>query len=203
MLTKKLRKILDDSKGERELCKFLKENPFVLTTSLNYMGNPRWVIAEFPLGNDYRADFVVMVPFSGGFDIRLIEIEPPNCKIFNKDGSFTKRVNKAFEQVKSWDTYIEKNKQQFLKDIEKYGQEKDLIQSHSGPITCTAGFRIQHPTMAIHSYFDIIIGRRVTLNETDLEKKAEFAKKNIASLITSDRLLEGAKIIDKNPEVYR
>lgn len=127
MLTKKLRKILDDSKGERELCKFLKENPSVLITSLNYMGNPRWVIAEFPLGNDYRADFVVMVPFSGGFDIRLIEIEPPDSKIFNKNGTLARRANKALEQVNSWRTFIEKNKREFLEDIEKYGQKNDLI----------------------------------------------------------------------------
>lgn len=202
MLTKKLRKILNDSKGERELCKFLKENPSVLITSLNYTGNPSRVIAEFPLGNDYRVDFVVLAPFSGGFEIRLIEIEPPKSKIFNKNGSLTKRANKAFEQVKSWHTFIKKNRPQFLKDIERYGQENDLIQSHSKPMTCTAGFRIQHPTMAIYPKFDIIIGRLELLNETDLEKKAEFGMENIASLITSDRLLKGTKKIDEYPEVY-
>lgn len=93
---------------------------------------------------------------------------------------------------------------EFLEDIEKYGQENDLIRSHSGPITCTAGFRIQHHAMAIYRKFDIIIGRReeLKLNEIDLEKKAEFGRKNIASLITSDRLLEGTKKIDAHPEVY-
>ena len=203
MLTEKLLEILDHSKGERELCRFLKYNPFVLTTSLSYLGRPRRVIAEFPLGNDYKADFVVLAPYSGAFEIRLIEIEPPESKIFNKDGTLARRANKALEQVNSWRTYIEKNKQQFLRDIEKYAQTKDLIQSHSEPITCTAGSSIHDPSMWIYPKFDIIIGRRKTLDKIDLERKAGFGKNGDVSIITSDRLLQGTEIIDEHPEVYR
>ena len=202
MLTEKLLKILDHSTGERDLCKFLKENPFVLLKSLNHSGNPRWVIAEFPFGTDHRADFVVLVPFSGGFEILLIEIEPPNSKIFNLDGRLAKHANKAFEQVKSWDTYIGKNRRHFLKDIKKFAQEKNLIRSHSEPVNCSVGWDIQDFRMSIHHRFNIIIGRRRDLDDPSLERKAEFGKNSNVSIITSDRLLEGTKIIDKYPDVF-
>ena len=203
MLTEKLLEILDHKTGERELCKFLKKNPYVLLRSLNFHGNPNWVIAEFPLGNDYQADFVVLAPYSGAFEIRLIEIEPPESRIFNKDGTLAQRARKGFEQVNSWSTYIEKNRRQFLRDIDKFAREKDLIRSNSEPITCTAGLSIHHPRMWTYTEFDIIIGRRKTLDEISLERKSGFKKNHNVSIITSDRLLKGTEIIDKNPEIYR
>ena len=170
---------------------------------LSYLGRPRRVIAEFPLGNDYKADFVVLASFSGAFEIRMIEIEPPESKIFTKNGTLARRANKALEQVTSWRTYIEKNSRQFRIDIEKYAQTKDLIQPHSEPMTCTAGLSIHNPRIWIIPKFDIIIGRRKTLDKIDLERKAGFGKNGDVSIITSDRLLEGTKIIDEHPEVYQ
>jgi hypothetical protein len=202
MKTDELTQILDTSKGERELCRFIKENPFVLIESLNYFGQPVWVISEFPLGNDHYADFVVLAPYSGAFEIKLIEIEPPSSPIFNKNGTLAKKTNKALEQVNSWKTYIAKNRPQFLRDIEKYGTEKDLIRKHDKPITCTAGWRIHHPKMGIHTSFDIIIGRRRALNEKDMERKAAFQNNNGISLVTCDRLLTGTAKIDASPEIY-
>lgn len=179
----------------------MKENPFVLLKSpLNYTGNPSRVLAEFPLGNDHRADFVVLATYSGAFEIRLIEIKPPESKIFNKNGSLTPPANKALEQVNSWRTFIEKNRQEFLRDIEKYGQKRDLIRPHSEPMTCTAGLRIHDAS--IYLEFDIIIGRRKRLDATGLGRKAEFRKNNNVSIITSDRLLQGTQKIDEHPEVY-
>ena len=122
--------------------------------------------------------------------------------MFNKDGTLAERTNKALEQVNSWKTYIEKNRQQFLRDIEKYGTEKDLIRNHHEPITCTAGWRIHHPKMGIHTSFDIIIGRRDSLSEKDMERKTSFRNNNGVSLITSDRLLTGAAKIDEHPHIY-
>jgi hypothetical protein len=34
---------------------------------------------QFPFGTDHRADFVVLAPLSGGFDVQFIEMEPPNA----------------------------------------------------------------------------------------------------------------------------
>jgi hypothetical protein len=202
MKTEELKKILDTEDGERALCRFIKENPFVLRESLQFMGHPTRVIEEFPMGSDFRADFVVLAPFSGAFEIKLIEIEPPKCPIFNKNGSLAQRANKALEQVNSWNTYIKKNQKQFLRDIERYAQEKDLIRAHSEPMTCSAGWSIHHPRMSLYFSYDIIMGRREKLTDAQLEKKADFKNNNNVSLITCDRLFEGTKKIDLHPEIY-
>ncbi|WPJ95394.1 DUF4263 domain-containing protein [Coraliomargarita algicola] len=202
MKTEELKNILDSEDGERALCRFIKENPFVLRESLQFMGHPTRVVEEFPIGNDYRADFVVLAPFSGAFEIKLIEIEPPSSPFFNKNGSLSQRANKALEQVNSWNTYIKKNQKQFLKDIERYAQEKDLIRDHTEPMTCSAGWSIHHPRMSLYFSYDIIMGRRASLTDAQLEKKADFLNNNNVALVTSDRLFQGTEKIDRNPEIY-
>lgn len=193
--------ILDTSKGERELLNFIKENPFVLTQSLSYLGNPTRVIAEFPLGTEYKADFVVVAPFSGAIEVRLIEIEPPSAPIFNANGTLAQRGNKALEQVNSWKTYISKNRRQYLRDLDWHVTDKDLFGKHSERLTCTAGWEIFHPRICIYESYTMIIGRRSFLDEKHLEKKAEFKKNNEVEIATCDRLLNGAKFIDDNSHI--
>jgi hypothetical protein len=202
MKTKELERILNESDGERSLCAFLSSNPFVLIESLEYFGSPARVIKEFPLGSEYKADFAVIAPFSGGFEIKHIEVEPPSSGFFNKDGSLSARANKALEQVNSWKTYIEKNRQQYLRDLDRLGQEKDLIKEHTEPMTCLSGWRIHHPRISIFDTYTILMGRRETLDEKGMERKAQFRKNNKVSIVSTDRLFIGTVKIDDNPEVY-
>ncbi|CAM3130086.1 Shedu anti-phage system protein SduA domain-containing protein [Rariglobus hedericola] len=202
--TKELLAVLDNNDGERALCEFLVINPYVLLESLRYIGNPTRIIAQFPLGNDFISDFVVIAPFSGAFEIKFIEIEPPKSPFFNQNGSLSQRANKALEQVNSWKTYITKNRPQLLRDLKRYANEKDLIRKHNvdDALTCSAGIEIHHPQIALYFTFDIIMSRRSLLDARDLEKKAEFKNNNDVSLISCDRLLQGAERIDRNPQIY-
>ena len=201
-LSKELETLLTESSGERGLCKFVKKNPFVLIKSLSYMGNPTRVISEFRLGNEFVADFVVLAPFSGGVEVMLIEVEPPSSSIFNKDGSLAKRANKAVEQVNSWRQYIDKNRQQFIRDLARYAKERDLIKEHVDEMTCTAGWPLHHPRMSFYYTYVIIIGRREPLKDQNLERKAAFRKNNNVEIVTCDRLLTGTRKIDRNPKQY-
>jgi hypothetical protein len=199
-----LKDILANGDGERELCKFLKANPFVLIESLGFLGTPERVIAEFPLGNNYVADFVVVAPFSGSMEVRFIEIEPPNERFFTREGTLARRANKALEQINSWRTYIEKNRQQFMRDLENYARDRDLVQSHDqdDKLMCSAGLEIHHPCMTFFFSFEIVMGRRDSLSREHLEKKAAFSQHNGVHLTSCDRLLDGAAKIDLHPEFY-
>lgn len=197
-----LKEILNNGTGERELLAFLKNNPYIITKSLSFLGNPTIVVADFPIGQSFIADFMVIAPYSGAFDIKLIEIEPPLAKIFTKSGVLAKRTNKALEQVNSWATYIGKNRIEVLRAIEKYGKEKDLINGPREKVTCTAGCSIFDPTVGIHFDYDIIIGRRGHLKPAELERKTAFKENNKIQIVTTDRLFDGADEIDRHPHIY-
>lgn len=199
-----LERVLSSDDGERALCAFLKANPYILRESLQFIGHPTHVIAEFPLGSEYYADFVVVAPFSGAMEIMFIEVEPPSVAIFNQDFSLAKRANKGVEQINSWKIYIEKNRAQVIRDLERYANKKDLIREHSEDekLTCTAGLSIHHPKMTLYFNYTLLMGRRNTLTETMLEKKASFLKNMDFALVSCDRLLEGAAKIDRHPHIY-
>jgi len=203
-MTEQLEAVLAAAGGERPLCAFLKSNPYLLIESLNYLGNPSRVISEFPLGTECYADFMVVAPFSGAIEVLLIEVEPPSMSLFNQDGTLSKRANKALEQVNSWNTYIRKNRQQFLRDLERYSKEKDLIREHpeDEKLTCTAGLDIHNSHISIYPNFGILMGRRSFLNEAMLEKKSEFKNNCDVSLMSCDRLFAGARKMDLSPDVY-
>ncbi len=197
-----LEEILDRGTGERELLAFLKENPFIIIESLSFLGNPTIVVAEFPVGQSFKADFMVIARYSGAFDIKFIEVEPPKEKFFNKDGTLSRRANKAFEQVNSWATYIKKNRTEVLHAIKKYGTEKDLIRGPRKSLTCTAGKSLFDPIVHVGFNYDILMGRREDLSEKDWERKTAFLENNRVQFVTCDRLFEGADKIDRNPNIY-
>ena len=199
-----LERVLSSDDGERALCSFLKTNPYILRESLQFIGHPTRIIAEFPLGSEYYADFVVIAPFSGAMEIMFIEVEPPSKTFFNQDFSLAKRANKGIEQINSWKIYIEKNRQQVIRDLDRYAKKKDLIREHleDEELTCTAGWSIHHPKMTLCFKYALLMGRRSVLTEAMLEKKASFSKNMDVALVTCDRLLEGAAKIDRHPHIY-
>ncbi|MFO1451363.1 MAG: DUF4263 domain-containing protein [Opitutaceae bacterium] len=191
------------SEGERDLCAFLKANPFILTESLQYLAHPTRVIAEFPLGTEFYADFLVVAPFSGAIELRFVEVEPPLSPFFTRDGVLSQRANKALEQIHSWKIYIEKNRSQLIRDLERFSRERDLIKDRSDdPLTCTAGLSVHHPRMTFYYTYCILMSRSATLTEEMLEQKASFEKNADVSLVSCDRLFTGAAKIDQFPEVY-
>jgi hypothetical protein len=198
MVRDELQTILDHSSGERKLCAFLKKHPWVLLHSMTAIGDASGLIAEFPLGNQFKVDFLILAPFSGSFELRLIEIEPPDAKIFNSDGTLAKRANKALEQVNSWQQHIKKNRASFLRDLSRYATSHDLVRERNSEPTCHVGWPLYHPKMALIINYDIIIGRRRDLNDRQIELKAEFKENRGVQIATCDRLLRGAEEIDRH-----
>lgn len=53
---------LDSQKGEREMSKFIEENPEVLYWIFcRLSGHCRFMFREFPLGSQYIADYVILM----------------------------------------------------------------------------------------------------------------------------------------------
>ena len=199
----KLTEIFDRGDGERELQSFLEENPVILLeTPMSVLGHPTILLKEFPLGTSYRADFAIIAPYSGAFEIKLIEVEPPKEKIYTKDKVLAKRANKAFEQINSWKGYIRSHRREVLETVDRYGKEKDLYRGPCDSLTCTAGFSIFDPVVHVSFSYGILMGRREDLAGDMLGRKSAFKADSDVEIITCDRLFHAADKIDANPEIY-
>jgi hypothetical protein len=119
-LAKSFTSALAKAATERAICAWLKRNPLVISHGLG--GFPGKVVAEFPFGSDFRADFVMLTGFSGGFDIHFVELEPPNAALFTRSGAAAKRLNGALAQINAWRSYIETDRQSVLRELSKFTQ---------------------------------------------------------------------------------
>src|SRR5215510_4908079 len=73
----KFKTLLDKSSNEAEIQHFLEQKPWLLCCVPD---TP--VLSQFPLGADYRCDFVFFSSSSFGDFIHLVEIESPGLQVF-------------------------------------------------------------------------------------------------------------------------
>ena len=61
--------------GEHAAAAFLKQHPeLLLWSTVHTGGNLKYVLSEFWLGSRFRTDFVVVLAYSGAWDVHLIEL---------------------------------------------------------------------------------------------------------------------------------
>lgn len=100
---KDLEKLIDSNVKEREIQPFLEKYPWLLTGT-----HPTYeVISQFPLGSDFRCDFVYFFSWSSGNFIQMIEIESPQLEIFNTKDEFTQGFNHALQQLEDWSNWVD------------------------------------------------------------------------------------------------
>ena len=194
-----LDQVLTSARAERAILEWLKNNPLVLSEALARGRFGTYVVAEFPFGNDFRADFVLLSPFSGGWDVHFVELEPANEKLFTSAGNSAKRLTTAVTQVSSWKIYVEKNRDAVLKNLSKYAKERELLSERNGsePIDA-AGWPLYHPQSWLIWHYHIVIGRRSDLKQKDMERKSSFLANQGVEVLTYDRLLDATKEIYRN-----
>lgn len=111
--------VLRKGDSERPICAYIKKNPLLISRVVGGLAYANEVAPEFCFGTDYRADFVALGPFSGGFDVHFLEMEPPNAALFTKKGNLAKRLNEALSQIENWRVYIDKHRNTVLHELSK------------------------------------------------------------------------------------
>jgi hypothetical protein len=203
-LAEELETLIDSSTTERPIVRWLKqkENAWILPLAVKMYPFVKYVLAEFHFGTDYRADFVVMGPFSGGFDIQFIEMEPPNVPLFTGAGKPAERFAGALAQVRDWKNYVDKNRDIVVKELAKSAEKEALLwtrwtKNSKFPSEFPSVLSpLRHPRAGFNWDYHIVIGRRTSLSEEQLEKKAAFYKHENVDLMTYDRLIDAAKAWD-------
>lgn len=197
MLTNKLKLVLGSTRSERPVVRWLKSNPLVLCHAVCSFPFAEYVVAEFPFGSDYRADFVLLGPYSGGWEIHFVELEPPTEKLFIRGGVQAKRLREAVKQVDDWRSFIEKHRGCVIRELSKFARKKNLLRevTEDEP-SDNCGRPISHPKSTFDWYFSVIIGRRGDMHEDDIFRKAAFRGLHMIEVMTHDRLLDMTRKLD-------
>lgn len=98
------------SSGAKELdCqRFIEKHP-ALIAAHGRSGHGEWVIPQKRLGSQFIPDFVHGHAHSGGYHWTLFELECPSDTPFNRDGTFSRSLREAIDQIERWRSWLESN----------------------------------------------------------------------------------------------
>lgn len=183
---------LDSQTGERGVSEFLHKRPQILYwTMCRRSGHDRYVFREFPLGSQYKADFVVLNSYSGVWEVMFIELEPVDDPVFTKEGKPSKRFSGALKQVDDWAEYFDQNKQHLRSELVRWAKNNDILGYSDGDEPCNfSGQMLADPSSFLTESFHIIIGRRDKLNSDEHRRKATYAFKHRIEVMSYDRLTD-------------
>jgi hypothetical protein len=192
----RLKRVLDNATGEQEILRWLKsdsENALVLARAFSDSSVGNKIIAEFSFGTDFKADFVLFAPFSGGFDIHFIEIEPPNVPLYTKKGVHAERLATAIKQIQDWKIFVDANRDAVIHELDKAAKRKKFVFGEPGEqIVDNTGWPLYHPKAFLTWRYHIVIGRRRSLSDEGLQRKASSEDTLNVQIATFDRLLDNA-----------
>ena len=197
-----LDRVIKNTAGEREVHHALEWYPWVVMEVVT--NDQGFVVSQFSIGDQYKADFVVASAFSGGWEIHFIELEPPSLSPFNKKGNLSSRLVHAAGQIRCWKEFESRHDKRpaLVSQLRDAIVKKDLTWHDGREPTDSSGQNIMWPESMLLMEYHVIMGRRSHLSAELVRRKAGLIKTDGYELITYDRLLELFEKQQKNP-IYR
>lgn len=183
---------LDNADNERQIGEYLKQNLSLLRVLNEHSWNCVIPKAEFKIGVQYRADFIILSACSGYWNCVLIEMQSPKDCIFLKNGEVSKGLQEAQRQVQDWNMWIKDYEDAFRQQLAKLAEGKPA-QCSNASIHSWAETEIRDPNTVIRYKYKILIGRREFLKQEANKRRSQFTDFEI---VTFDRLLDYAKKCD-------
>ena len=106
--TAALQELLDRNPDEKELQRFLEDNPKFLIQIMGG-GHGRYQRPQPRLGAEFVPDFLVAENSSIGIEWYGVEIESPRIRAHRKDGLATVGLNHAIGQIRDWRSWLANN----------------------------------------------------------------------------------------------
>lgn len=103
--------------NEQDILRFINHDPqaYHIIGSIFEAGGFRvghhgaYLFPEFCLGDDYRADYLLVGTGSGGFEFVFIELEKPNGYVTLKNGHLGQVIRSGENQIEDWKLWIDAN----------------------------------------------------------------------------------------------
>lgn len=173
-----LQSVLDSCKKENDIQRYIKDNnkwfiPLSIMRGYDFGHHFSCVVPEYPLGAEYRIDYLLIGKNSIGFQFVLVEFEDVNIdyRIKSRD-SETEGVRKGLDQIREWKRWMDKNKHYFIdgKGISSLGQ-------HHIPDWCF--------------HYCLVVSRRSRMDDISNELRGQYQRENHGiNIITYDRLVD-------------
>lgn len=188
--------LLSKKPNEEKIQKFILEHPKFLTALEGYADSKVLAVIPKPkIGQFFCADYGILAYDQGGCIINLIELEPSNEGIFNKNLTPAKRYRGAITQISDWDEWIQSNKSTFINDIITIAKKMKLSSKN-----IKSGFRTVSPETLKRTWdayggsnpqfqFTIVIGRWSQLKENARIRLISLNKKNWFKTFTYEQMI--------------
>ena len=85
------------------------DDSIFISEGLNVGHHGAYLFPEFALGEDYRADYLLIGKGSGGFEFVFVELEKPNGYVTLKNGHLGKVIRSGEYQIEDWKLWIDAN----------------------------------------------------------------------------------------------
>ena len=173
---------------EKVIQKYLEAHPLILKMVI---GTPEFafnfVLPQFQIGMHGRADFIVVTGQSSSYEVTIVELKLPMARLYNKDNTLSKSLNKADTQIYKYKNWILNNEDEFRGELTK--RIRILDHKFSDNFDWTRRLHIKSA---------VFIGRRNALTQAARDRNVDMKNKGI-SVISYDRLVDAEKwIVDKS-----
>ena len=189
---------LDNAQNEQQIGVYLKRNLMLIRVLNEHSWNCVITKAEFNIGGEYRADFIVLSACSGYWNCVLIEMQSPKDPIF-KAGEISPELREAQRQVQDWDMWIKDNESTFRQQLAKLAEGKPA-QCSNASVHTFAETELRDSYTPVRFIYKILIGRRLSMEQKENKRRSQFSDFEI---VTFDRLLDYAKKCDESDALIK
>lgn len=185
-LKKEFTNLLDKCEKEEVYQEFLKKHTELIPTTfmLNHGVHHSLVFSKLAIGNSLISDFCFISKSSAEWNIVFIELEKPDARFFNKDGTQSNDLNKGYSQILDWKRYFS------LPENQLAFKRRPVIK------TIMAGNPKMYDNPCNFKYI-LVLGRRKTLEESNFTEKRRELCTNDIYVMTYDSLYENLSQKDK------
>ena len=191
--------VLTSSRGERKIHSFLKKHPEIVLQAFNCAWKFYLCVPEFELGNDFRADFLILSAHSLAWHAIFVELETSMHKLYLRDGRLSERLGVAYKQITDWRAWYVAHQQYVRESFAK------LLRKAKAESMCSelgkhrdAAIEICDPSTLVQDYYYIVINRSSEFDEYENQARRAYTLTSPSNVevATYDRLLTAAYHID-------
>lgn len=175
-----LAKVLDVSKKENDIQRYIKENkkwfiPAAIFESYDFGHHEAFIAPEQALGAEYRVDYMLLGRNSIGYQIVLIEFEDVNVDYKIKSANIeSDSVRKGIAQIKDWKRWIDSNREYFMNSCGLSNISRNI------------------PTWGIN--YCLVVGRRSRMDDISNQMRGQSQYEMSAlKIMTYDRLVDNVR----------
>lgn len=140
-----------------------------------------YLFPEFRLGNDYRADYLLIGKRSGGYEFIFIELEKSIGRTTLKDGHLGQVIRSGEFQIKDWKKWLDSN----------FYKLKDFFDSEKNPKEFLPAEFYEYDSTRVH--YVVIGGTRDDYNDKTYEIRRRMAKEEHILMLHYDNLFDSAE----------